>query len=49
MFHGYVLPKGFDPNAAIHRKLYHGTQEGVEGLTFHLLTLTDPKALYNVS
>jgi hypothetical protein len=44
MFDGYVLPAGFDPNAAIRRKLSHGTQEGTDGLALHFLTLTGPIA-----
>jgi hypothetical protein len=42
MFDGYVLSTGFELNAAGRRNLSHGTQEGVDGLTGHLLTLAGP-------
>jgi hypothetical protein len=45
MFDGYVLPTGFELNTADRRNPSHGTQEGTNGLTLHLLTLTGPIAL----
>jgi hypothetical protein len=44
MFDGYVLPTGFELNAADRRNLSRGTQEGTDGLTLPLLTLTGPIA-----
>jgi hypothetical protein len=48
MLDGYVLSTGFELNAADCRNLSHGTQEGTDGLTLHLVTLTGPIALLNV-